>query len=61
MIHSVCLDRAYTRCLQGKWWLFITTPSGDVARLLLSYATKEHAEQAMALLGYTAASFADKA
>lgn len=48
----ICLDRAYTRLLQDRYWIFITTPSGDVARLLLSYATREHAEQAMAVLGY---------
>jgi len=47
-----CPAYASIRLIQSKWWIMINTPSGDVARLLMSYATKEHAEQAMAVLGY---------
>ena len=43
---------AYTREYNGKHWVFIHTPSGDVARLLLSYDDRTMAELAMATLGY---------
>jgi hypothetical protein len=43
---------AYTREFNGKHWIFIRTPAGDVVRLHLSYDSKVMAEQAIAIYGY---------
>lgn len=44
---------AYTRPNDGRWWIFILTPSGMTARLLISYDRKAVAEAAIGHFGYT--------
>ena len=34
---------AYAKRFEGRWWVFITTPSGRIARLLLSFDNEDGA------------------
>jgi len=42
---------AYADKYDGKFWVFITTPSGVVARLVSAYLTREGAEAAIVRYG----------
>lgn len=43
---------AYIDRYEGRWWVFITTPSGAVARLLSSYPSPGDAEAAAGIYGF---------
>ena len=43
---------AYAQRYDGKFWVFLTTPSGLTARLVSAYVTLEGAEQAIARYGF---------
>lgn len=43
---------AYTQLISGAWWVSFPTPSGIVARLLVSYPSKASAEHAIRIYGF---------
>jgi hypothetical protein len=49
MTYNAC---AYTKRHDSRWWIFLITPSGAVARLLMSYANQMEAETGIMYLGF---------
>lgn len=44
--------RAYTMCIDKKWWVFIWTPSGLIVRIAIGYPDQPTAEDAIRIWGY---------